>query len=58
MNHRKGVAALGDPRLVRARFVAAVGVRSGERSAELGALVSQTNKLMIPVDFFDFKSPA
>ncbi len=29
-----------------------------KRSAELGALVGQTNKLMIPVDFFDFKPPA
>jgi hypothetical protein len=25
-----------------------------KRSAELGALVRQNNKLMIPVDFFDF----
>ncbi len=24
-----------------------------KRSAELGALISQTNKLMMPVDFFD-----
>jgi hypothetical protein len=24
-----------------------------KRSAELGALVSQSNKLMVPVDFFD-----
>ena len=29
-----------------------------KRSAELGALVSQSNKLMTPVDFFDFKPPA
>jgi hypothetical protein len=29
-----------------------------QRSAELGALVRQTNKLMTPVDFFDFKAPA
>ncbi len=29
-----------------------------KRSAELGALVRQNNKLMIPVDFFDFKPPA
>ena len=29
-----------------------------ERSAELGALVSQSNKLMKPVDFYDFKPPA
>ncbi len=28
-----------------------------KRSAELGALVSQTNKLMTPVDFFDIKPP-
>ena len=29
-----------------------------KRSAELGALVRQNNKLMTPVDFFDFKAPA
>ncbi len=29
-----------------------------KRSAELGALVRQQNKLMTPVDFFDFKAPA
>ena len=28
-----------------------------KRSAELGALVRQNNKLMTPVDFFDFKAP-
>jgi hypothetical protein len=29
-----------------------------KRSAELGALVRQNNKLMTPVDFFDFNAPA
>ncbi|MHA1151738.1 MAG: NIPSNAP family protein [Alphaproteobacteria bacterium] len=29
-----------------------------KRSAELGVLVRQNNKLMTPVDFFDFKPPA
>ena len=29
-----------------------------KRSAELGALIRQQNKLMTPVDFFDFKRPA
>jgi hypothetical protein len=29
-----------------------------KRSAELGALVRQNNKLMTPVDFFDFNKPA
>jgi hypothetical protein len=29
-----------------------------KRNAELGALVRQQNKLMTPVDFFDFKAPA
>ena len=29
-----------------------------QRSAELGALASQHNKLMTPVDFFEFKPPA
>ena len=29
-----------------------------KRSAELGVLVRQNNKLMTPVDFFDFKAPA
>jgi hypothetical protein len=29
-----------------------------KRSAELGALVRQNNKLMTPVDFYDFKAPA
>jgi hypothetical protein len=29
-----------------------------KRSAELGALIRQQNKLMTPVDFFDFKPPA
>jgi len=29
-----------------------------KRSAELGALVKQSNRLMVPVDFFDFNAPA
>ena len=29
-----------------------------KRSGELGALIRQQNKLMTPVDFFDFKPPA
>jgi|TARA_B110000240_G_scaffold33948_1_gene36806 hypothetical protein len=29
-----------------------------KRSAELGALVQQNNRLMVPVDFFDFDAPA
>ena len=29
-----------------------------KRSAELGALVRQNNKLMTPVDFYDFNAPA
>ncbi len=29
-----------------------------KRNAELGALIRQNNKLMTPVDFFDFKAPA
>ena len=29
-----------------------------KRNAELGALVRQSNKLMTPVDFFNFKGPA
>ncbi len=28
-----------------------------KRSAELGALVKQDNRLMVPVDFFDFNPP-
>lgn len=29
-----------------------------KKSAELGALVAQSNKLMTPVDFFEFNAPA
>ena len=28
-----------------------------KRSAELGALVKQNNRLMVPVDFFEFNTP-
>jgi hypothetical protein len=28
-----------------------------KRSAELGALITQNNRLMVPVDFFEFNAP-